>query len=423
MDLIYLRLNYLCKEYVSLSWNKSVYSESATPGISFETDGKDFALFDYDMYNRVVSFTNGVTEAGYTYDGNNLRQSKMVDGISTSHIWDGANIVMETSEADVNRYYRGVNGIIYADQSGTISYYQKDAHGDTTALTDAAGIITKNYLYDAFGNEQTQDSTDINPFRYAGEYYDAESGNIYLRNRYYDASTGRFISEDPIQDGVNWYVYCGGNPVNYLDISGLEYVPLREVAEAHGYRVSYYSETRTAFIYNGGGKMIGAITDGDKQGVFIDKNDNKMYVYIEDDPVYNMLLGVPNKESGYEPPSGGGRHWDKEKKGWIDKYGNVWVKDKTNHGGEHWDVQYPNGGYDNVYNDGSVRKGKGGRGRFSPIEINVNSQDVEILDNLGEAGMIVIGAIVLYEGVKWGVAAVTAIPTGGTSLGLAALVP
>lgn len=63
-------------------------------------------------------------------------------------------------------------------------------------------------------------STDTNPFRYCGEYYDAETGLIYLRARYYDTDIGRFISEDPIRDGLNWYVYCGNNPVNRIDPNG-----------------------------------------------------------------------------------------------------------------------------------------------------------------------------------------------------------
>ena len=68
------------------------------------------------------------------------------------------------------------------------------------------------YSYDAFGN-QTSETGDSNPFRYAGEYWDSESGLIYLRARYYAPTTGRFTSEDPARDGLNWYVYCGGNPV------------------------------------------------------------------------------------------------------------------------------------------------------------------------------------------------------------------
>ena len=54
-----------------------------------------------------------------------------------------------------------------------------------------------------------------------GVYFDTETGNIYLRARYYDPSVGRFISEDPAEDGFNWYVYAGNNPVMFVDPSGL----------------------------------------------------------------------------------------------------------------------------------------------------------------------------------------------------------
>ncbi len=57
---------------------------------------------------------------------------------------------------------------------------------------------------------------------YCGEYADRESGLIYLRNRYYDPTQGRFITEDPIRDGTNWYVYCENNPVMYTDPLGLK---------------------------------------------------------------------------------------------------------------------------------------------------------------------------------------------------------
>ena len=60
-----------------------------------------------------------------------------------------------------------------------------------------------------------------NPFRFAGEYNDDETGLIYLRNRYYDSNTGRFISEDPAMDGNNWYIYCNNNPINFVDPWGL----------------------------------------------------------------------------------------------------------------------------------------------------------------------------------------------------------
>ncbi len=83
--------------------------------------------------------------------------------------------------------------------------------------------LQNSYNYDAFGN-----STDLvtsqtyNPFEYCGEYVDGETGFLYLRNRYYDPSIGRFITEDPAKDGLNWYVYCNSDPVNYIDPLGLE---------------------------------------------------------------------------------------------------------------------------------------------------------------------------------------------------------
>ena len=62
---------------------------------------------------------------------------------------------------------------------------------------------------------------DTNPFRYCGEYFDEETGFVYLRARYYSPDIGRFVSEDPIKDGNNWYVYCGNNPLCFLDSTGM----------------------------------------------------------------------------------------------------------------------------------------------------------------------------------------------------------
>ena len=64
----------------------------------------------------------------------------------------------------------------------------------------------------------------VNPIRYSGEYYDEESNMVYLRARYYDIESRRFISEDPAKDGVNWYVYCGNSPVMFVDPSGEKYI-------------------------------------------------------------------------------------------------------------------------------------------------------------------------------------------------------
>ena len=91
-------------------------------------------------------------------------------------------------------------------------FYQTDWHGNI-----------EGYDYDDFGNPTGGNAA--NPFRYNGEYFDEETGFIYLRARYYDPGVGRFVSEDPIRDGTNWYAYCVNNPVNAVDPSGLDANP------------------------------------------------------------------------------------------------------------------------------------------------------------------------------------------------------
>ena len=104
--------------------------------------------------------------------------------------------------------------------------YSQNAHGDVVNLTDADGEIVKSYTYDAFGVEKNIDDADTNVFRYCGEYYDSESGTIYLRARYYNPSTGRFISRDSYAGSVSdplsldLYTYCHNNPVIGTDPSG-----------------------------------------------------------------------------------------------------------------------------------------------------------------------------------------------------------
>ena len=83
-----------------------------------------------------------------------------------------------------------------------------------------AGIdITENMSYNNVAK--------ANPFRYRGYYYDEGIGLYYLKSRYYDPETGRFITIDDISyldpetiNGLNLYAYCGNNPVMRTDSQG-----------------------------------------------------------------------------------------------------------------------------------------------------------------------------------------------------------
>ena len=128
-------------------------------------------------------------------------------------------------------YVRGTNLLAkFSKQSGNVKtdyqYYTQNAHGDVVNLTDADGEILKSYTYDAFGVEVAPNSGDVNVFRFCGEYFDTETGTIYLRARYYQASIGRFVSRDSYTGkntdplSLNLFTYCRNNPIFYTDPSG-----------------------------------------------------------------------------------------------------------------------------------------------------------------------------------------------------------
>ena len=74
----------------------------------------------------------------------------------------------------------------------------------------------------------------VNPLRYRGYYYDAETGLYYLQSRYYDPALKRFLNADGLAStgqgilGTNMFAYCGNDPVAFCDPRGhsLVLVPL-----------------------------------------------------------------------------------------------------------------------------------------------------------------------------------------------------
>ena len=189
----------------------------------------------YDGLNQLIGFTDGETTASYKYNADGLRTSKTVDGKTINHIWDGSKqIIVDMDDSDwysAEVYVRGTNLLAkFSKQSGNVKtdyqYYTQNAHGDVVNLTDSTGTVAKSYKYDAFGVEQNVDDADDNAFRYCGEYFDAETGTIYLRARYYNPTIGRFISRDSyageINDplSLNFYTYCENNPIYGIDPNG-----------------------------------------------------------------------------------------------------------------------------------------------------------------------------------------------------------
>lgn len=201
--------------------------------------------YDYDGYNQLSRVRQDDGKfVEYTYNGTGLRTKKDFGDKSINYYYNGGNIILETDETNkvTAKNIRGLR-LISRETPVSTFFYLHNAHGDVTQLLDEKGQIIKDYRYDPYGNEedemkptfggkQTQElwrkevEKIDNPFRYCGEYLDEETGNYYLRARYYDPSIQRFINEDSygVSRGTKWnqhlYGYSANNPINFIDPSG-----------------------------------------------------------------------------------------------------------------------------------------------------------------------------------------------------------
>jgi RHS repeat-associated protein len=139
-------------------------------------------------------------------------------------------------------------------RSGASTFTHADALGSLRFLTSGQ-TPTASLLSDAFGEAVASDPLST-PFGWnGGSGYGADRDGLTLvGHRYYDARTGRFLSQDPAGDGDNWYAYAGNDPVNGKDPSGL--LPFNidgiDLGVAHGPQApgSYY-DTSGAYTVQG----------------------------------------------------------------------------------------------------------------------------------------------------------------------------
>jgi len=216
-------------------------------GVTQSISGYD-ALGNPSSYKgKTLTWTRGRMLAScgsdsYLYDMDGVRQEKTVNGVTHTYYTDGTKIIAEKVGDKVFEYYYDAQGVIGFKYDGNVYYYKKNLLGDIDRIYDANKNLVAEYKYDAWGNHRiyTSGGIDItenmsynnsvaklNPFRYRGYYYDAETGLYYLNSRYYDPSIGRFINADDISyiqptdiNGLNLFAYCGNNPIMRNDPEG-----------------------------------------------------------------------------------------------------------------------------------------------------------------------------------------------------------
>ncbi|PQP80799.1 type IV secretion protein Rhs [Paenibacillus sp. PCH8] len=232
--------------------------------------------YQYDTRNRLTQVTQDTKQVGYQYNGDNLLVERTENSVTTRYYYDDrAQIIAEaevhngTPELKAN-YIRGakLEAIKYAD--GSSAYVQTNGHGDITELRDGDGTLLNKYQYDVWGNLESKEEKVHNPFLYSGELWDDTTQLQYLRARWYDPNTGRFINEDSYEGelddplSLNFYAYVKNNPLRYVDPSGHMVEPsyaqelryMLKDAKAKGYEVNssnynlYKNTTRDRYSFN-----------------------------------------------------------------------------------------------------------------------------------------------------------------------------
>ena len=358
----------------------------------------------YDQTNNLK------TAAGrsYSYDATNKRVKTVANGITTYEFRSAQGLLLaewkkQTGTFDTLKEHVHVAGKEVAEQQTLFSgtniqpvgwmFLQHDASGSVLSGTWSSGGLLFKENYQPYGSQINGTAPGYTQRAFAGHKQDAQD-LVYMGARYYNPQIGRFLSIDPKEadpsdlHSLNRYGYANNNPYRYVDPDG--YTPLDIAffaADAVRLGVAIYSGAGVAdaainlgfsaagvlspIPYAGqaakalkvatsvviAGKLADSALQAQK-GVGTDPNVYAKPPSNAYDPKGPKAPGKPPAEVGFKDPKrgenwvpnpnprrGGGSH------GWEDEHGDVWVptgqRPGRAHGGPHWDVQSPGGGYRN----------------------------------------------------------------------------
>ena len=196
--------------------------------------------FTWDQANRLKAIHGPANDliASYTYDTSGRRITKRIGDTVTIYVYAGENVIAEytmlmsgdapaSAPALTKRYVYGTGNLplCLIDSQNDIFYMHANHLGSLVAVTDGLGAVVKTYRYDPYGKrDELVDALAVEfEFGIAGHRLDLETNLVQMRQRYYDADRGSFISRDFLGHaaGLNWNAYASGDPVNRWDPLGL----------------------------------------------------------------------------------------------------------------------------------------------------------------------------------------------------------
>jgi RHS repeat-associated protein len=205
------------------------YTYDANGNTLTKVVGSNTTSYAWDYENRLTSVTlpNSGGTVSFKYDPFGRRIEKISPSATNIFLYDDDNLVetVNASGGEVASYAQGdgIDEPLALDRGGTVDYYEQDGLGSVTSLTASNGTVTQSYTYDSFGNLTNSSGSLTNYFGYTARDFDTETGLFYYRTRYYDSSSGRFLSEDSLRfaGGMDFYAYVRNEPSLFRDPFGM----------------------------------------------------------------------------------------------------------------------------------------------------------------------------------------------------------
>jgi RHS repeat-associated protein len=209
----------------------ATYQYDEDGNIKLKIEGSQSSTYTFDEENRLVQVATPEGTWNYEYDAFGNRIATTYNGQRIEYLLDPMGLVNIVGEYDASgnliaHYDHGLGLIGRSDPANITVYYNFDALGSTSEITNPSGAILNNYVYDPFGVSLFKSESVANPFQFVGEYgVTYETGGLeFMRTRFYKQELGRFVSEDPIglkSHNLNLYNYGNNAPLEYTDPTGL----------------------------------------------------------------------------------------------------------------------------------------------------------------------------------------------------------